>query len=105
MPRHKKHRNCGCTVKGGAYKPTGIPMTELEQVEVHLDELEALRLCDALGMTQLEAGEQMGISRGTVQRLLASARTKVASALSECKAIVLQNKVCGKTQQDKKGEQ
>jgi predicted DNA-binding protein (UPF0251 family) len=55
-----------------------------------LDELEALRLCDLLGLSQEEAGARMGISRGTVQRLLASARAKVADALVHGKALVLE---------------
>lgn len=88
-PRHKKTRICGCTVKGGAFKPKGIPLKDLESIELYMDELETLRLCDSLGMTQHEAGLEMGISRGTVQRILTSARRKVADALSGCKAIIL----------------
>jgi len=93
-PRYKKIRTCGCSVKGGTYKPAGIPLSDLGKVEIFLDELEALRLCDSLSMTQEEAGVEMGISRGTVQRILSSARRKVADALSGCKAIVLEDRVC-----------
>jgi len=93
-PRHKKPRNYGCNIKGGTYKPAGIPLKSLDKVELFLDELEALRLCDSLSMTQDEAGRKMGISRGTVQRILSSARQKVAEALSGCKAIILENRVC-----------
>jgi len=46
-------------------------------------ELEALRLVDLLGLSQEQAGERMGISRGTVWRLLQSARRKAAQALTE----------------------
>ncbi len=69
-------------------------MSELERVQLHLDELEALALCDRDGMTQEEAGQKMGVSRGTVQRILSSARAKVADALSGCKAIVLDKNIC-----------
>jgi len=99
-PRNKKPRTCGCNAKGGAYKPNGIPLSELEKVEIFLDELEALRLCDSLAFTQEEAGREMGISRGTVQRILSTARQKVADALSGCKAIILEEKVCGNTAPD-----
>lgn len=34
------------------------------------------------GLFQEEAGERMGISRGTVQRILTSARRKTAAALA-----------------------
>jgi predicted DNA-binding protein (UPF0251 family) len=53
-------------------------------VTVHwlaLDEFEAMRLCDLEGLSQIEAGERMQISRGTVQRLLESGRRKVVQAL------------------------
>jgi len=69
-------------------------MTELETVTLYIDELETLKLCDHDGLTQEEAGQKMGISRGTVQRLLSSARGKVATALSECKALLLEETFC-----------
>ena len=53
------------------------------------DELEALRLCDALDLTQEQAGEVMHISRGTVQRLVSGARKKIALAISQGMAIVI----------------
>jgi predicted DNA-binding protein (UPF0251 family) len=79
---------------GRAFKPTGIPMTEIQRIILYDDELEALKLCDLDGLTQEEAGGRMGISRGTVQRLLSSARKKAAMALSECKAIVFEKTIC-----------
>ena len=90
MPRPKKHRHCGCTIKGSIFKPTGTPLYELKQIRLQRDELEALRLCDLNGLVQEQAGSKMGVSRGTVQRLLASARRKVAQALVEGAAIVLE---------------
>jgi predicted DNA-binding protein (UPF0251 family) len=65
-----------------------MPLSKLERIELYRDELEALRLCDRDGLTQEEAGEFMGVSRGTIQRILATARTKVATALSEGQALV-----------------
>ncbi len=53
-------------------------------------ELEVLRLVDLQGLTQEEAGEKMGVSRGTVWRLLESARKKVTDALVNGKDIVIQ---------------
>lgn len=93
-PRYKKPRTCECSLKGKAFKPTGIPLSELEKITLYVDELETLKLCDHDGLTQEAAGLKMGISRGTVQRLLASARGKVAMALSECKAILLEETIC-----------
>ena len=93
-PRYKKPRICSCPAKGKAFKPTGIPLTELEKIVLYTDELEALKLCDLDGLTQEEAGLKMDISRGTVQRILSSARRKTALALSGCKALVLEKNLC-----------
>lgn len=73
---------------GQAFKPIGRPMVDLEEIRLYRDELEVLRLCDLEGLVQEEAGERMGVSRGTVQRLLASARKKTAQALTEGAALV-----------------
>ena len=73
---------------GGAFKPVGSPMSAVRQVELHRDELEALRLCDGDGLTQEEAGIRMGVSRGTIQRILTVARKKTAISLSEGYAIL-----------------
>ena len=51
------------------------------------DELEALILCDRDRLTQQQAGARMGVSRGTVQRLVSGARRTVADALAGGKAL------------------
>jgi uncharacterized protein len=71
------------------FKPAGTPLKELEVIQLAYDELESLHLCDGEGKTQEEAGLCMDISRGTVQRLLASARRKVAQALVGQKALAI----------------
>jgi predicted DNA-binding protein (UPF0251 family) len=91
MPRPKKHRNCEGKMCGKVFKPTGTPLRELPRIHLHQDELEALRLCDLQGLFQEQAGEKMGISRGTVQRLLTSAHRKVAEALTEGAALIMGN--------------
>ncbi|MFH2110280.1 MAG: DUF134 domain-containing protein [Candidatus Bathyarchaeota archaeon] len=58
-------------------KGTGDP------VYLEFAELEALRLVDLENLSQEEAGEGMGVSRGTVWRLLHGGRMKVAQALTE----------------------
>ncbi len=63
-------------------------MSKLTQIEIFRDEMEALRLCDRDGLTQEEAGLQMGVSRGTIQRIITIARRKTAEALSEGRALV-----------------
>ncbi len=64
-------------------------MTQLEPVRLELAELEAMRLCDLEGLDQEPAGQRMGVSRGTVQRLLQSGRAKVVGALVHSSALVI----------------
>lgn len=91
-PRCKKPRRCSCPFHGEAeriFRPAGIPLHCLELTKLNHDEMESMYLCDAEGLTQEEAGTRMGVSRGTVQRLLAAARNKVAKALVHGTAIVI----------------
>jgi len=69
------------------FKPNGIPLQELEEIILSLDELEALRLADLEGLYQDAAARAMGISRQTFGRIIASARQKTANALLNGKAL------------------
>ena len=92
MGRPRKPRTCACPHRAqfeAVYKPAGIPLKELATIELFHDELEALYLCDGEGMTQEQAGDCMGVSRGTVQRLASEARRKVATALVRQMALVV----------------
>jgi len=69
------------------FKPRAMPLSKLKEIVLHTDELEALRLCDLKNLEQTEAAKKMKISQSTLQRILTSARKKVALALVEGKAI------------------
>jgi len=69
------------------FKPRAVPLSLLDEVELGIDELEALRLCDYKNLEQTEAARKMKISQSTLQRILSSARKKVTEALIEGKAI------------------
>jgi len=58
-------------------KGTGDP------VYLEFAELEAIRLVDLENLSQEAAGEAMGVSRGTIWRLLNGGRMKVAQVLTE----------------------
>jgi len=75
----------GKQVPGGSFTPNGPSLGE----PVVLDgaELEVIRLVDLEGLSQEEAGAKMGVSRGTIWRLLQEARRKIATALSEGRRI------------------
>ncbi|MTI18011.1 DUF134 domain-containing protein [Rhodobacteraceae bacterium RKSG542] len=87
MPRPRKLRVVQELSRVDFFKPKGVPMQELETVVLSEDALEALRLVDAEGLEHIAAAEMMGISRPTLSRLVAQARTTVATALSEGLAI------------------
>lgn len=82
MPRPRKVRFVQGETPTSYYKPRGIPLTELCEATLSLDGLEALRHADVDGLDQTEAARRMGISRSTFSRLLAEARTVVATALT-----------------------
>ncbi len=65
-------------------------MSGLTTIQLDLAELEALRLCDLEGLEQESAGQRMGVSRGTVQRLLKAARAKVVEALVTSSALIIE---------------
>jgi len=60
---------------------------DLESAEVLHDEIEAVNLCDGMGLTQEQAGQKLGVSRGTVQRLVTSGRRKIIDAIVGGKAL------------------
>ena len=93
MARPKKCRFFGC--KPGAYyfKPRGIPLFKLEEVVIHLDELEALRLADYKGLYHEDAALKMKISRATFGRILEEARQKVADAIINGKALRIETNI------------
>jgi predicted DNA-binding protein (UPF0251 family) len=87
MPRPHKPRLVCHAPDVLYFKPRGVPLMELEEVVLGLDETEALRLADLEGHSQEEVGERMGISRATAGRILELARRKVADALVNGKAL------------------
>jgi predicted DNA-binding protein (UPF0251 family) len=93
MPRPRKHRQCRRFDGDRVFKPRSIPMSQLDVIMLGLDELEAMRLCDLDAFDQETAGRQMGVSRGTVQRLLQSGRTKVIRALLDSSALIIEQGV------------
>lgn len=92
MGKNKKIRCCRILNDEIIFKPQGIPMSELEIIDLEVDEIEVLRLCDYEQKSQIEAAEIMQISRGTIQRLLNSGRKKVLEALLYSQGLKLKNK-------------
>ncbi len=87
MARPVKPKLVGEAPRTDYFKPRGIPLAQLEEVNLTVEELEALRLVDLEGMYQEDAAREMGISRQTVQRMITEARAKVVEALVAGKAL------------------
>jgi len=62
-----------------------------EPIYIDSAEVEVLRLVDLFALYQEAAGLQMGVSRGTVWRLLQSARAKVIRSIIEGRPLIIGN--------------
>jgi predicted DNA-binding protein (UPF0251 family) len=91
MPRCRKRRRCRRLDGQRVYKPRAVPFEELEVATLGLDEFEALRRCDLEGLNQEAAGRAMGVSRGTVQRLLKQGRRTLVAAVLHGHALVVRD--------------
>jgi predicted DNA-binding protein (UPF0251 family) len=87
MPRPRLWRKITFDPKVSYFKPQGVPMRELEIVELTTEEIEAYRLRHINDLDQDEAAEKMRTSQSTYQRILYSAYKKIADALINGKAI------------------
>lgn len=87
MPRPTKKRAVEFVPEITYFKPAGVPLNQMEEVELAYEELEALRLKDVEGLDQQESSERMEVSRPTFQNILTNAREKVSDALINGKAI------------------
>jgi predicted DNA-binding protein (UPF0251 family) len=87
MSRPQKCRRVEFLPNANYYKPSGVPLRDLEEVSMSIEEAEAIRLKDLEGLEQEQGAGKMNISRPTFQRVLASARQKIANALLNGKAI------------------
>ena len=72
-----------------AKKMAPEPQGSDEPIYIDLAEAEVLRLVDLEGMYQEQAGTTMGVSRGTIWRLLVSAREKVTRSIFEGRPLMI----------------
>ena len=72
------------------FKPQGVPLRHLEVVELTHEEVEALRLKNIDGLDQNTCAEKMDTSQSTFQRILSSANKKMSEAITQGRAIRIQ---------------
>jgi predicted DNA-binding protein (UPF0251 family) len=99
MPRPRIFRKISGQPDVVYFKPAGVPLADLEESILSIDEFEAIHLKDLDGKEQEECAKMMGISQPTFHRLILSARKKIADAIVNGKAIKIQ---VGTTKIDKK---
>ena len=81
MPRPRSDRIVQMPPLFSEFKPIGVAGKLLEQTILSLDEYEAFRLADHIGLSHAEAADEMEISRSTFTRLIEKARRKVADLI------------------------
>jgi len=92
MSRPRKRRTIRFSPNTHYYKPRGIPLRFLEEVEISYEEMESLRLTYKKKLDQTEGAKKMKISQPTFHRHLDKALQKMSLALLEGKAIRIVDK-------------
>lgn len=87
MPRPRLCRRIRFNPQVVYFKPQGVPMRFLDEVELSFEELEALRLKNIKNLDQVECANEMKTSQSTFQRILSSAYKKISLALIKGQAI------------------
>ncbi|MFH1890046.1 MAG: DUF134 domain-containing protein [Candidatus Kuenenbacteria bacterium] len=87
MPRPRLCRRIRFNPHITYFKPQGVPMRMLDEIELTAEEVEALRLKNINDLDQIDCAKKMNTSQSTFQRILSSAYKKISEALIEGKAI------------------
>jgi predicted DNA-binding protein (UPF0251 family)/predicted Fe-Mo cluster-binding NifX family protein len=90
MSRPKKYCKVAFLPGTTYFKPAGVPLRSLEEICVSIEEIESVRLRDIENLDQEQCARYMNISRATYQRILESARKKIALGLLGGKAIKIE---------------
>ncbi len=87
MGRPRKRRMVNFEHNVRHFKPSGVYLKDLEEVNVTIDELESMRLSYLKNMKQEDAASKMQIHQSTFQRMLHRTLEKISDALVNGKAI------------------
>ena len=90
MGRPKKVKTVGNEPSVVYFKPANVRLNQLQQVELNIEEIEAIRLSDVEDLKQKESAKLMDIHQSTFQRTLKNARQKLADAIIHGKSIKIQ---------------
>lgn len=87
MSRPQRYRRICALPAHTRFKPDAA--SQGAEVALTLDEYEAIRLMDHEGLTHEQCAEVMQVSRTTVTEIYAAARRRMAEALVEGRALVI----------------
>jgi predicted DNA-binding protein (UPF0251 family) len=107
MPRPRLCRRIASAPNVVYFKPAGMPLADLEECIISLEEYEAVRLKDLEGLEQEDAARKMDISQPTFHRLILAARKKIADAIVNGKALRIDGgnyKISGQRRMRRRGE-
>jgi len=90
MPRPRIERRIFFQPDATYFKPAGVPLNQLKEINLSFDELEAIRFIDSENLGQKEAAKKMKISQSTLSRLLKEGRKKLADSIVNGKSIKIQ---------------
>ncbi|MCK5285722.1 MAG: DUF134 domain-containing protein [Candidatus Pacebacteria bacterium] len=90
MPRPRLQRRVNFSPQIAYFKPQGVQMNLLEIIKLSKEEIEALRLKNIKKLDQQACAVKMDTSTSTFQRILNSAYEKITVALTEGKAIKIE---------------
>ena len=90
MPRPQYNRIVHEPPLFSKFKPVGARGHDLEQILLALDEFEAIRLADQLGLSHASAADEMEISRSTFTRLIEKARKKIADFIIQGRLLTIE---------------
>ncbi len=88
--RNRKYRNIWFDHKSRFFKPSWIPISDLEEIFLKEDEMETLRLKNIEWLDIIQWAEKMGISKSTFARIYNNAVLKVSDALVNGKVIMIE---------------
>ena len=88
MPRRKRNRKIQVPPVIKGMSVYGVRGRKSNEVVLHLEEYEAIRLLDYQNLTQEQAAKHMDVSRPTLTRIYEEARNKVATAFVEGRGII-----------------
>ncbi|RGX77804.1 DUF134 domain-containing protein [Collinsella sp. OF03-4AA] len=86
--RREKLRRVGIIPEYRGFTPDGLASGDA--IDMTIDELEVLRLCDLEGLNQEAVAQRMGIARATVAAICSRAHRKVANALVNGRALSIE---------------